>query len=68
MHTQEFRRILTHNPKGLPIVFLYSLLDGCNTQPSTIQRFVQGICFRLPSCFEFRIELYLKDRTLCLHR
>jgi hypothetical protein len=28
---QEFRRILTHNLKGLPIVFLYSLLDGCNT-------------------------------------
>jgi hypothetical protein len=27
MHTLEFRQILTHNPKELPIVFLYSLKD-----------------------------------------
>jgi hypothetical protein len=31
MHTQELRQILTYNSKGLPIVCLYSLHDGCNT-------------------------------------
>ncbi len=42
-HSQELRQILTHNPKGLPIVFLYSLWDGRNTWPSSVQRCAQGM-------------------------
>jgi hypothetical protein len=46
MHTQELKRILTHNPKGLPILFLYSLWEGSDTG-------ARKACFRLPSYLEF---------------
>jgi hypothetical protein len=32
-----------------------------------ILRGVPKECFRLPPCLEFCMELYLRDRTLCLH-
>jgi hypothetical protein len=64
IYTQEFRHILNHNPKGLLIIFLFSgwayhmtflCLEVCTKA-----------CFRLPSCLEFCLELYLRDRTPCL--
>jgi hypothetical protein len=61
--TQEFWRIFTQYPKGLRIVFLYSLLDGCNTWPSSILEVCAKACFKLLSC----LELYLRDQTPCLH-
>ena len=48
-HTlQELRQILTHNHKGLPIVFLYHFMDGPNTGPSSERGASKG-SFRRPS-------------------
>ncbi len=61
MHTLELRQSVTHNPKGLPIVFFYSLHDGCKARPSSI-RGARKVCFKLPSCLKFCIDLlYLRD-------
>jgi hypothetical protein len=66
-HAHELRLILTHNPKGLPIVFLYSLWDGRNTWPYSVHRCTQGMFQTSVLLRGFCIELYLRDRTPYLH-
>jgi hypothetical protein len=61
--TQEFRWILIPNPNGV----FYTLCWMSVTHDLPLFRGVCKVCFKLPFCLKFCIELYLKDQTPCLH-
>jgi hypothetical protein len=63
MLTLDLRRILTHNPKGLPIIFLNSLNDGVTHDLPPLRK----VCFKLTSCLELCIKLYLIEHLVYIN-